>query len=255
MVDRGTFTDFMNDLSFVDERVRSHAPIDSNSPLPEHWVPDSWSVICGRGKECFEHFGNRRFRILVELNNEKYIKATSKLAKSLIVISILDAVREGSQTGGFVKQNPKTKRWFEVGDAVAREKIGQQFRLASMTRSKKGQEGSTKDAKSKPRRMVVPRRVSDRSFSFMGPSVVYAMPQTEDNPVPMINSQLVSDRSASETPSLEDAAPKTSYKLCPIPSEYHKREPPALIEDLDKIQDFDLESDESDFLWVNARKA
>lgn len=55
MVDRGSFTNMLTDLSFVDERVRSQAPIDRMTPLPDDWTPNSWSVICGRGKECYEH--------------------------------------------------------------------------------------------------------------------------------------------------------------------------------------------------------
>jgi hypothetical protein len=47
--------------------------------------------------------GNRRFRILIDLNMQKYKDAKSKTEKSLIVMTIVDAVREGSVTGGFVK--------------------------------------------------------------------------------------------------------------------------------------------------------
>ena len=55
MVDRGSFTNIMNDLTFLDERVRSHVPIERMTPLAIDWQPDNWSVICGRGKECYEH--------------------------------------------------------------------------------------------------------------------------------------------------------------------------------------------------------
>jgi hypothetical protein len=136
MVDRGTFTNIMHDLDFVDERVRSHAPIDNMTPMPEGWQPDNWSVICGRGKECFEHYGNKRFRILVDMDLENYARAKSKLDKSLIVMKILDTVRDASNQGGFVKQHSETQRWFEVGDEVAREKIGQQFRIALAAKKK-----------------------------------------------------------------------------------------------------------------------
>jgi hypothetical protein len=136
MVDRGTFTNIMHNLDFVDERVRSHAPIDNMTPMPERWQPDNWSVICGRGRECFEHYGNRRFRILVDMDLENYAQAKSKLDKSVIVMKILYTVRDASNQGGFVKQHPETQRWFEVGDEVAREKIGQQFRIALAAKKK-----------------------------------------------------------------------------------------------------------------------
>jgi hypothetical protein len=54
MVDRGSFSD-MRHLGFVDDCIRSYAPVDAKISLPDDWVPSPWSVICGRGKECFDH--------------------------------------------------------------------------------------------------------------------------------------------------------------------------------------------------------
>ena len=129
MVDRASFTTthLINLPSFVDQRVLSRK---ANRELPVGWTPDNWSVICGRGKDCYEHIGNRRFRVLVDANLQKYSAATSKVEKSSIVMSIFDAIIEGSNnSGGFVKQNPTTKCWTLVDDDAAREKIGQQFRI------------------------------------------------------------------------------------------------------------------------------
>ena len=50
-----SFSNFACDLSFVDERVRSHAPVDSMTPLPMNWQPDTSSVICGRGRDAYNH--------------------------------------------------------------------------------------------------------------------------------------------------------------------------------------------------------
>ena len=50
-----SFSNFACDLSFVDERVRSHAPVDSMTPLPMNWIPDNSSVICGRGRDAYNH--------------------------------------------------------------------------------------------------------------------------------------------------------------------------------------------------------
>ena len=144
MVDRGSFSNMMNDLSFIDERVRCHAPLDRMTPLPAHWKPDNWSVVCGRGRDAFDHIGNRRFRLLVEINLEKYTQAKTKFEKSIIVLGILDAIRDASQVGGFVKQDPKNGRYFEVGDEVAREKVGQQFRTALAARRKEKRNSACK---------------------------------------------------------------------------------------------------------------
>ena len=163
MVDRGSFSNIMNDLSFIDERVRCHAPLERMTPLPTMWKPDNWSVICGRGRDAFDHVGNRRFRILVDINLEKYSKARTKLEKSMIVVGILDVIRDGSEVGGFVKHDPKAGRYFEVGDEVAREKIGQQFRTALAARQK---EKKTKTKKTKRPSVVVSAKFEEKRHDY-----------------------------------------------------------------------------------------
>lgn len=104
MVDRGSFTNFSNDLSFVKPEVRSVAPVDSMVPLPEDFEPDNYSVICARGRDAFNHVGNRRFRVMVENHVSQYLKATSKVEKSVLSMKIVDTVRECSGIGGFIRQ-------------------------------------------------------------------------------------------------------------------------------------------------------
>lgn len=49
--------------------------------------------------------GNRRFRVLCEINLERYEAARTKMEKTLIVAGIVDAVRHGSGgLGAFVKE-------------------------------------------------------------------------------------------------------------------------------------------------------
>jgi len=65
---------------------------------------------------------------------DKYSAATSKQEKSRIVSSIVDTIRRSSANGGFVKLDPLTGNWFEVGDHLAREKVGQTLRDALHTK-------------------------------------------------------------------------------------------------------------------------
>lgn len=65
------------------------------------------------------------FREQIKLNLSNYANAKSKLEKSIIVSSIVNSVRDKTKTG-FVKEIDK--RWYEVGDHLAREKVGQSFR-------------------------------------------------------------------------------------------------------------------------------
>ena len=98
-------------------------------PLAASFAPGDYDVICARGKENYNHVGNRRFRLTIEMNIGKYLKAATKLDKSLLVIQIVDTVRGGSNGGGFVKRD-EDGRWIEIGDQLAREKVGHALRDA-----------------------------------------------------------------------------------------------------------------------------
>jgi hypothetical protein len=73
--------------------------------------------------------GNRRFRVLISLNLEKYSRATTRTGKPRIVTEIVDIVRESSGNGGgFIRKHTHRDKWFEVGICLAREKVGQAIR-------------------------------------------------------------------------------------------------------------------------------
>jgi hypothetical protein len=81
--------------------------------------PSTYSVVCGRGKESFNHAGNRHFRFLTSTFIEKYSRADSKAAKSAIVSQIITLIHQAD--GQFCKF--QSGEWFEVGDHLAREKV------------------------------------------------------------------------------------------------------------------------------------
>lgn len=56
----------------------------------------------------------------------EYAEAQTKLEKSAIVSKLVDLVRESSPEGAFVRYEGGC--WWEVSDAVAREKVGAQLR-------------------------------------------------------------------------------------------------------------------------------
>ena len=62
----------------------------------------------------------------------------SKHERSTVVTVIVDAVRESSpqRYGGFVRKDLVTGRWYEVGDKIAREKVGHALREAIKLRNK-----------------------------------------------------------------------------------------------------------------------
>lgn len=95
--------------------------------LPEDFEPGEFDVICGRGKKCYSHIGNDKFRQRVMGMLDEYSKARSKLDKSAVLNDVVEQVRLASPQGGFVKQE-ESGRWYEVGDFLAREKTSQAFR-------------------------------------------------------------------------------------------------------------------------------
>lgn len=87
--------------------------------LPEDYALSDFDVICGRGRRCFNHVGNQRFRKIVADMLPKYSDASAKLEKTIIICEVVNAIRRASPEGGFVKKDPMTGRYFEVGDFLA----------------------------------------------------------------------------------------------------------------------------------------
>ena len=97
-----------------------------SKPLGEDFVLGEFDVLCTRGKQANSHSGNKYFRAIVESYRTQYANVRSKLERTLIVSEIVDLIR--SKGNGFVKPDKNTGVWTEVGDLVAREKVGQLFR-------------------------------------------------------------------------------------------------------------------------------
>jgi len=116
-----------NDDSRLEEKKKMKISVNSGmKPLNNDFFPTPKDVICSRGNVARKHEGNIKFRDLINENLKKYSTAGSKIEKSNIVWSIVKKVRYDSPNGGFVKQINTV--WYEVGDHLAREKIGQSLR-------------------------------------------------------------------------------------------------------------------------------
>lgn len=96
--------------------------LSSMTKLGSSYRPTDFDVICARGKAAKNHIGNRRFRHKIEESTPAYASADSRLFKSMVVTRVVDWVRAASPTGGFVKEINGI--WYEVGDHLAREKVG-----------------------------------------------------------------------------------------------------------------------------------
>lgn len=87
--------------------------------LPLDYKLGDDDVICGRGSRCFNHTGNKRFRKIVCDHLSRYSTTVCKFDKTSIICEIVALVRLQSPTGGFVKKDTTTGRYYEVGDFLA----------------------------------------------------------------------------------------------------------------------------------------
>ena len=67
------------------------------------------------------------------------MKATTRIEKSTVISNIVTGIRECStqEGGGFVRWDASSQRWYEVGDKVARDKVGQNLRDAMGLQTRK----------------------------------------------------------------------------------------------------------------------
>jgi hypothetical protein len=94
--------------------------------LPIDYEPTNLDVCSGRGKRNWTHSGNIAFRDLIQHSTPTYMTAATKNEKTAIVCNIVEEMRAlGCQ---FLKQDSKTNRWYDIGDAQARDKVGHSLR-------------------------------------------------------------------------------------------------------------------------------
>ena len=132
--------------------------------LGPDFQPSPYSVICGRGKVCFDALGNRRLKVTATMFMNQYSEG-NKVVKSEILTSII-AITKGAcpqERGAFIKY--VGGRWWEVDDGTARDKVGCVLRdcLHDKYRS---------SSKSK----IAKRRTSQTGNDTMGPHTLLRQP-------------------------------------------------------------------------------
>jgi hypothetical protein len=103
---------------------------------------------------------------------EKYSRANSKAAKSVIVSEIITAIRQAG--GNFCRV--KRGKWFEVGDQYAREKVSALLRdllhtqYRSSNKSKTAIRKARKQSKNKPSGQMLAEGTEDSDDSSLSSS-------------------------------------------------------------------------------------
>jgi hypothetical protein len=111
--------------------------------------PHDNDVKCGRGKPAEDHAGNRWYLDRVKERRPAYSEAKSQLSKRLVAEEIVVLVR--NRGGRFLKQDPGTTLWNDIGNAKAIAKAGQALREKPPAH---GREGAV--AVDRPPRQPVP---------------------------------------------------------------------------------------------------
>ena len=84
-----------------------------------------YTVLCGRSSTAFNHVGNRRFRLTINLNLQRYMDAPTKKSKSEVIKSIVKYLLE--EVGArFVKQ--QKSNYVEVSRQAVKEKVAHSLR-------------------------------------------------------------------------------------------------------------------------------
>jgi hypothetical protein len=148
------------DMDLVDATIKEAPPVPKLTDVISRVLEND--VLCGRGGETNHHSGNIQYRQLVKACQPSYI-AAKRRDKPKIAEKIVRTVRKLG--GRFLKKNPETNTWRDVGNGKAREKTSQALREgAPELRTGKEKRGSMSTTDSFPvmpakRRILVPRAV------------------------------------------------------------------------------------------------
>lgn len=96
--------------------------------------PQPADVLCGRGRQCFTHAGNRQFRDLIGEHADTYKMAPTKKQKMKVVMLIADIII--ARGGRFLIQNKRYESWSDGGKRLGKKKVGSALRDALRGRVK-----------------------------------------------------------------------------------------------------------------------
>ena len=89
--------------------------------------PHEHDVLSGRGNFVNYHSGNEHFRTLVRKHKVAYV-ACPKPQKGKFSKMIVDEIKNRHPPGRFLKQDMKTKLWYDIGEKKALDKTRQALR-------------------------------------------------------------------------------------------------------------------------------
>jgi hypothetical protein len=99
---------------------------NSNNNHNNHNNLGSWDVICGRCSDAYSNVGNRRFRVIVNLNLQRYVDARSRNDRGNVIQSVAQSLRHDMGARFLKKCN--NGDFVELDDKIIRQKVGHALR-------------------------------------------------------------------------------------------------------------------------------
>jgi hypothetical protein len=93
------------------------------------FTPGPYDILCGRTSNAYNHVGNRRFRVTVSLNLQRYQQAKNRYGRTQVITTVVRLLRE--VIGARFLKKTRGNVWVELDESKAREKVG--HALSDMT--------------------------------------------------------------------------------------------------------------------------
>ena len=93
-----------------------------------------FDVLCGRDKQSYHNIGNRRFRIMINMNLQKYIRCETRTERTRMIQALTDELQQSCGQFRFLKRIKDTNKsdiFVELNPKQSREKIAHALRDAA----------------------------------------------------------------------------------------------------------------------------
>ena len=93
-----------------------------------------FDVLCGRDKQSYHNIGNRRFRIMINMNLQKYMSCKTRTERSRMIQDLTDELQQFCGQFRFLKRITETNKsdiFVELNRKQSREKIAHALRDAA----------------------------------------------------------------------------------------------------------------------------
>jgi hypothetical protein len=84
--------------------------------------PNDYDILLGRGPDCWNHQGNKQFRITIGNHQELYHSISKRAEKVKLVARIVDAIHASGAR--FLKRKNDSDEWKDVERKTCIEKVG-----------------------------------------------------------------------------------------------------------------------------------